>query len=116
MTGRCSTRSMPISDASAAIMLPASATAPAATSLRPTLFGRRSIIPGFGLTFGFTLIWLSLIVLIPLSAGFIRSAGVSWSGFLASAFSDRALAASRLSFGAALVAATINGVFGLLIA
>ena len=91
-------------------------TAPDGPALRAPTIRRRSIIPGFGLTFGFTLTWLSLIVLIPLSAVFIRAAGMSWSDFLATAFSERALASYRLSFGAALLAAAINGVFGLLVA
>ncbi|MBB4641802.1 sulfate ABC transporter permease subunit CysT [Rhizorhapis suberifaciens] len=77
---------------------------------------RQSVIPGFGLTFGFSVIWLSLIVLIPLSAVFIRAAGMGWSEFVAVGLSERALAAYRLSFGAAAAAAVVNGVFGLLIA
>ncbi|HEX8639765.1 MAG TPA: sulfate ABC transporter permease subunit CysT [Allosphingosinicella sp.] len=84
--------------------------------MRRPRFRRRSIIPGFGLTFGFTLAWLCLIVLIPLSAVFVRTAGMGWSDFVATAFSERAIAAYRLSFGAALIAAAVNGVFGLLIA
>jgi sulfate transport system permease protein len=83
---------------------------------RKPRFGRKSIIPGFGLTFGFTLAWLCLIVLIPLSAVFIKTAGMGWSEFVAVGLSDRALAAYRLSFGAAFAAAAVNGVFGLLIA
>ena len=85
-------------------------------TLRRPLFGSRSIMPGFGLTFGFTLLWLCLIVLIPLSTVFIRTAGMGWSDFVATAFSERAMAAYRLSFGAGLVAAAINLVFGLLVA
>ena len=77
---------------------------------------RRSIIPGFGLTMGFTLAWLSLIVLIPLSALFIRAAGLGWSEFIAIGFSARAMAAYRISFGTALAAAALNAVFGLLCA
>nr|WP_243415008.1 sulfate ABC transporter permease subunit CysT [Altererythrobacter segetis] len=77
---------------------------------------RKSIIPGFGLTMGFTLAWLSLIVLIPLSALFLRAAGLGWSEFLAVGFSERAMAAYRISFGTVLAAAVINGVFGLLTA
>jgi len=77
---------------------------------------RKSIIPGFGLTMGFTLAWLSLIVLIPLSALFLRTAGLGWSEFLAVGFSERAMAAYRISFGTAFAAAVINGVFGLLTA
>jgi sulfate/thiosulfate transport system permease protein len=92
------------------------AIAPGRPSLRPTFFRRRSIMPGFGLTFGYTLAWLSLIVLIPLSAVFIRAAGMPWNEFVATAFSERALAAYRLSFGAAALAASVNAVFGLLVA
>jgi sulfate transport system permease protein len=77
---------------------------------------RRSIIPGFGLTMGFTLFALSLIVLVPLSAVFIKSAGMGWHDFVAAALSRRALAAYRLSFGAAAAAAAVNAVFGLLTA
>ena len=77
---------------------------------------RKSIIPGFGLTMGSTLAWLSLIVLIPLSALFLRAAGLGWSEFLAVGFSPRAMAAYRISFGTALAAAVINAGFGLLTA
>jgi sulfate transport system permease protein len=77
---------------------------------------RRSVLPGFGLTFGFTILYLSLIVLIPISAVFVRSAGMGPMAFVDVAFSPRALAAYRLSFGASLAAAGINAVFGLLIA
>lgn len=73
-------------------------------------------MPGFGLSMGITLTWLSLIVLIPLSAVFIRSAGEGWGAFWAAAGSDRAMAAYRLSFGGAFLAAAINAVFGLLVA
>lgn len=79
-------------------------------------FRQPSIIPGFTLTFGFTLSCLCLIVLIPLSAVFIRSAGMGFGEFVAVAFSERSLMAYRLSFGAALAAAGVNAVFGLLIA
>jgi len=65
---------------------------------------------------GITLLWLSFIVLIPLSAVFLRSAGAGWDAFWAAAGSERALAAYKLSFGGALVAAAINLVFGLLVA
>jgi sulfate transport system permease protein len=77
---------------------------------------RKSIIPGFGLTMGFTLAWLSLIVLIPLSALFIRAAGLGWSEFLEVGFSQRAMAAYRVTFGTAIAAASLNAVFGLLCA
>src|SRR5512132_4451977 len=75
-----------------------------------------SVLPGFGLALGFSLLYLSLIALIPLAALFVRSAGMGWSAFWAAAVSTRALAAYRLSFGAALVAALVNAGFGLLVA
>jgi sulfate transport system permease protein len=80
------------------------------------LFRRRSAIPGFGLTLGVTLTALSLVVLIPLSAVAIRSAELTPAGFVAAAFSERARHAYWLTFGASLIGATINGVFGLLTA
>jgi sulfate transport system permease protein len=86
---------------------------PSKVSRRP-LFRRRSAIPGFGLTLGVTLTVLSLIVLIPLSAIAIKTTELSLPEFVAAAFSERAIAAYRLSFGAAFVAAVINGVFGVL--
>jgi sulfate transport system permease protein len=73
-------------------------------------------MPGFGLTMGMTLLWLGIIVLIPLSALFIRSVGLGPGHFVEVAFSRRAMNAYRLSFGAAMAAAAINAVFGLLIA
>lgn len=76
----------------------------------------RSILPGFSLSLGITLFWLSVIVLIPLSAVFARSAAGGWEPFLAAAASDRALAAYKLSFGAAFLGAAINCVFGLIVA
>jgi sulfate transport system permease protein len=76
----------------------------------------RSAIPGFGLTIGLTLFWLALIVLIPLSALLVRAASGGWEHFVTAAFSDRALAAYKVSFGTALIAALINAVFGLLVA
>jgi sulfate transport system permease protein len=76
----------------------------------------RSNMPGFGLTMGFTLFYLSLIVLIPLSAIFFRTASLTWDGFWRSVTDPRALASYRLSFGASLAGALINMVFGLLVA
>lgn len=84
---------------------------------RPSVFGRRrSAVPGFALTLGITLTILSLVVLIPLSAVVLKSAEIGPAEFVAKAFSQRALQAYKLSFGAALIAASINGVFGLLTA
>ena len=88
--------------------------APRSRPSRRPLFRRRSALPGFGLTMGVTLTILSLIVLIPLSAIAIKASDLSPAQFVAAAFSERAMAAYRLSFGAAFVAAVINGVFGVL--
>jgi sulfate/thiosulfate transport system permease protein len=74
-----------------------------------------SVIPGFGLALGFAVTALSLIVLIPLSALVLRAASIGPSGFWAIASDARTLAALRLSFGAALLAAIINTVFGILL-
>ena len=88
----------------------------AAPLRRRSLFRRRSAVPGLGLTLGVTLLALSLVVLIPLSSVAIKAAGMGWPDFAAAAFSTRALDAYRLSFGAALIGAGINGVFGVLTA
>ncbi len=81
-----------------------------------TFWKSRSVIPGFGLTMGFALFYLSLIVLIPLSGLFFKTWTLSWDEFLAAAFSLRVLASYKLSFGAALIGALINAVFGFLVA
>ena len=78
--------------------------------------GRSSPLPGFGLSLGITILWLSLIILIPLSAVFVKSGSEGWHVFWAAAASPRALAAYRLSFGAAALAAAVNCLFGLLLA
>lgn len=75
-----------------------------------------SVIPGFGLTLGFTLTYFSLIILIPLIALVVRASGLGWGGFWAAASDPRVLAALRTSFVTALVAASVNVVFGTLIA
>ncbi|MBB2484542.1 sulfate ABC transporter permease subunit CysT [Mitsuaria sp. WAJ17] len=77
---------------------------------------RRRVLPGFGPTLGFTLFYLSLLVLIPLAAVFLKSAGHGFEAFWAAATSPRVLASYKLSFGAALLAAGINLVFGLILA
>jgi sulfate transport system permease protein len=79
-------------------------------------FRQHSVIPGFGITFGFTMIWLSLIVLIPLAGVFWRSFDLSWTQFWAIASSPRTLNALRVSFGTAFAAALVNVVFGVLVA
>jgi len=75
-----------------------------------------SVIPGFGLTFGFAMTYLSLIVLIPIAALILRTTELSWQQYWEIASSERVIAALRLSFGASLLAATINAVFGLVAA
>jgi sulfate transport system permease protein len=77
---------------------------------------RRRVLPGFGLSLGVTLAYLSLIVLIPLSAAFIKTAQMTWPAFVAAVSSPRVLASYRLTFGASLAAAAVNAVFGLLVA
>ena len=79
-------------------------------------FRAPSVIPGFGLALGFTLAYLGLLVLLPLSALVIRSSSLGWDEFVRLALDPRVLGALRLSFGASFVAAAINAVFGLLIA
>src|SRR6267378_2768648 len=73
-------------------------------------------LPGFGLAMGFTLFYLSAIVLIPFAGLVIRTLGLSWSDFWHLATTDRALAAYRLTFGASLIAALANAIFGTLLA
>jgi sulfate transport system permease protein len=75
-----------------------------------------SVIPGFGLALGFVVAALCLIVLLPLAALVLRAASIGPAEFIRIAFEDRTLAALRLSFGTALIAAAINAVFGLLLA
>jgi sulfate transport system permease protein len=77
---------------------------------------QRSIIPGFGLALGFTLLYLCLIVLIPLSATFLKTSALTWHQFVHVATAPRAMASYRLSFGGSLIAAGINLIFGLLVA
>ena len=79
-------------------------------------FREPSIIPGFRLTFGFTLVYLSLIVLIPIIGLYIKTLELSWDEFVAIVTGPRFLAALRLSFGASLVAAFFNVVIGVAIA
>jgi sulfate transport system permease protein len=77
---------------------------------------RRNVLPGFSLTLGYTILYLSLIVLLPLVALFAKAAGLGWNDFWAAATSPRVLASYRLTFSTALVAATINAVFGFMVA
>ena len=77
---------------------------------------KKKVLPGFGLSLGITTLYLSLIVLIPLSLVFIESSHLGWEKFLETVTSDRVLHSYKISFGTAFAAAIINAVFGLLIA
>ena len=79
-------------------------------------FKQKSILPGFGLALGFTVLYLSLIVLIPLSATFLKASSLTWHQFWHIVTAPRALASYRLSLGASAIAAGINLVFGLIVA
>ena len=79
-------------------------------------FRQPSVLPGFGLTFGFTTFFLSAIVLLPLAALVLAAASMTWSDFVHVVLSPRALGSYRLSFGASFLAAAINLVFGFIIA
>jgi len=79
-------------------------------------FKQPSALPGFGLSLGITVTYLGLLVLLPLAALFLKASSISFEQFWAIATSSRALAAYRLSFGAALTAAGLNVIFGLLLA
>ncbi len=80
------------------------------------LLRRHSVLPGFDLALGFTLLYLGLIVLLPLSAAFLKTATMGWPEFWAAVASPRVLASYRLTFGASLAAAAVNAVFGLVVA
>jgi sulfate transport system permease protein len=80
------------------------------------LFKQPTILPGFGLTLGFTTFFLSVLVLMPLAALVMRAGSMSPADFLAVVFDPRSLASYRLSFGAALLAGTVNAVFGFIVA
>ena len=84
-------------------------------STRALLLRRHSVLPGFNLALGFALLYLCFIVLIPLSAVFLKTFTVSWDTFVHTVTSPRVLASYRLTFGASFVAALVNGVFGLLV-
>ena len=84
--------------------------------LSKMLLKRHSVLPGFDLTLGFALLYISLIVLIPLSAAFLKAFTLSWQQFLDATTTPRVMASYRLTFGASLLAAMLNAVFGLIIA
>lgn len=79
-------------------------------------FKKRGVLPGFSLTLGFSILYLSLIVLIPLSATFFKAGSLGWGGFWEVISHPRVIASYQLTFGASLAGAAINAVFGLLVA
>jgi sulfate transport system permease protein len=80
------------------------------------LLKRPSVLPGFGLTLGFSIFYLSVIVLIPLSGLFVKTSTLSWGQFWETITTGRAIASYQLTFGASLIGALINGLFGSIIA
>lgn len=79
-------------------------------------FRKFSVLPGFGLTFGFTVTYLSLMVLIPLSALFVKTTGLTWAEFIGTISSPRVMSSYRLTFSTSFLAACINAVFGFIVA
>jgi sulfate transport system permease protein len=79
-------------------------------------FKQRSVLPGFGLTLGYSVLYLSLIVLIPLGGLLAKTTSLTWEQFWNTVSDPRVVASYRLTFGAALIAAVINAVFGFLVA
>jgi len=79
-------------------------------------FKTRGVLPGFGLSLGYTVLYVGLLVLLPLSAMVIRASSLGLSEFWVKVTDDRALAAYRLSFGAAFIGSLLNAVFGVLVA
>jgi sulfate transport system permease protein len=77
---------------------------------------QRSVLPGFGLSMGYALLYLSLIVLVPLSALFFRTSTLTWAKFWATVTEPRVVASYKLTFGASLIGAGINAVFGFIVA
>jgi len=91
-------------------------TLPAPAPRRAFFFRKHSVLPGFSLALGYSVVYLALIVLIPLAAVFFKSATLGWAGFWRVVTQPRVLASFELSFGASLIAAGINVVFGLILA
>jgi sulfate/thiosulfate transport system permease protein len=84
--------------------------------LSRTLLRRHSVLPGFDLALGFALLYISLIVLLPLSAAFLKTATLTWPQFIDATTTPRVLASFRLTFGVSLLAALLNALFGLIVA
>jgi len=91
-------------------------TLPTPAPRRAFFFRKHSVLPGFSLALGYSVIYLALIVLIPLAAVFFKSATLGWAGFWRVVTQPRVLASFELSFGTSLIAAGINVVFGLILA
>jgi len=83
---------------------------------RALTWKRPSVLPGFGLTFGYSLVYLSIIVLLPLAALLLRPAELGFDGFWKAVTAPRVIASLKLSFGASAIAALINCAFGLIVA
>ena len=79
-------------------------------------FRKPSVLPGFGLTLGFTTFFLSALVLLPLGALVLKTTALTWSEFIAILLDERAVASYRLTFGAAFLAALVNAIFGFIVA
>lgn len=80
------------------------------------IFRQHSVLPGFGLALGYSTLYLSLIVLIPLSALFLRTASLPWDKFWNAVSDPRVVASYKLTFGASFIAALINAIFGFIVA
>ena len=80
------------------------------------LLKRRSVLPGFNMSLGFTLLYMSVLVFLPISAVIIKTSSLGWGGFYAILSDERVLASLRLSFGASLIGASLNAFFGFLLA
>jgi sulfate/thiosulfate transport system permease protein len=76
----------------------------------------RGVIPGFGLTLGYTILYLSLIVIIPLSAVVFKTTSLSWGAFWETVTSPRVMASYRLTFSVSIAAALLDGIFGVMTA
>lgn len=85
-------------------------------SIKPLKLKQQSVIPGFGITMGIALLYLTLLVMIPISMVFINSSSLGISNFIDIVASERVLASLKISFGTSFFAAAVNTVFGLLIA
>jgi sulfate transport system permease protein len=84
--------------------------------LSRALLRKHSVLPGFDLALGFTLLYLSLIVLLPLSAAFLKTFTLTWGAFWDAVTSPRVMASYRLTFGASFLGAVVNAFFGLIVA